>query len=113
VFAARGGQVQFASEPDFFRDGGVNEFVQILAAEEREHGAGFVGVRADMAADKVVRVRKIYFSRIHPLKLKFAAEKSELDLCANRLVWLFCGHNRFGWQTKTATTNGVFCQKKL
>lgn len=48
--------------------------------EERKHLAGFGGVRTDVAAGKLVGVRKIISSRIHLLKLKFAAEKSELDL---------------------------------
>jgi hypothetical protein len=45
----------------------------------------FLGIRADVAADKLVRVCKIISDRIHPEKLKFAAEKSELDLRPGRL----------------------------
>ena len=57
-FAARGGQIQFFGKPDFFGNGGVNEFVQIFVAEQREHRAGFGCVRADVAADKLIGMRQ-------------------------------------------------------
>ena len=67
-------------QPDFFRHGGIGQVVEILEADLREHRAGFSGVRADVAADKLIGMVKANFGRIHLLKLKFAAAKSELDL---------------------------------
>ncbi|HTL73517.1 MAG TPA: hypothetical protein VL863_09465 [bacterium] len=80
--------------------------------KQRQHFAGFSGVWANVAADKVVGVGEIVFGRIHLSKLKFTFPKSELDLFTNRLRRSFLEHNRFGWQVKTATTNGVFRPKK-
>jgi len=45
-----------------------------------EHFAGIGGTRADVAADKPVGRSGQIFSQSHPGKLRFASEKSELDL---------------------------------
>jgi hypothetical protein len=46
-------------------------------------------------------------------KIGFGRAKSELDLFTKRTGDSFLAlHNGFGWQAKTATTNGVFYAKK-
>jgi hypothetical protein len=81
-------------------------------AEEREHFAGFGGVRADVAADKLVGVGRKILCQRHSPKIKFAREKSELDLLSSRSGANRLKHNRFGWQAKIAPTNSVFARKK-
>ncbi len=53
--AARRERFNFSVEPDLFRDSSINKFVQIFAAEEGEHLAGFGGIGADMAADEGIK----------------------------------------------------------
>jgi hypothetical protein len=49
----------------------------------------------------------------HSPKIKFAREKSELDFQLQGLLTAdLSGHNMFGWQANSATTNGVFRLKK-
>lgn len=80
MFAARGGQLKQARESNRFGNGGVNHRVKARVAELLEHFAGIGGTRADVAADKPVGRSGQIFSQSHPGKLRFASEKSELDL---------------------------------
>jgi hypothetical protein len=68
------------------RNGGVNELVQILVAERRQHFAGFNGVGADVAADEPVGMGQEILRQKHPVKIKFARRKSELDLLGQSVM---------------------------
>jgi len=52
--------------------------IQILVAEQRQHRAGFGGVRADMAADKLIWVRGPIFNQIHPAKITVRRPQSKI-----------------------------------
>src|SRR5207249_10796632 len=57
-FAAAGGELQRASEPNPGRYSLVNERVQAGVTEQPEHLRGFLSTRPDVAAGKVVGMRK-------------------------------------------------------
>jgi hypothetical protein len=51
---------------------------------------------------------------VHRAKIKFPRPKSELDFRLKLPTGTISRkHNMFGWQGKSATTNGVFGRKKL
>ena len=79
-FTARGGKIQLLAKADFFGNGCVNQVVEAFKTDLCEHFGRIAFARADVAADKFIRMTGRIFNQRHPVKLRFAPAKSELDL---------------------------------
>ena len=80
MFAARSRQLKRFGQPDRLGHGGIHHGFQARMAEQLKHGGGFLRARTDMAPGKPVRSSGQIIIQSHSGKLRFASEKSELDL---------------------------------